>query len=389
MQVGYCGNVHPGQTLEEVKHNLTKYTLKVKAQVYPNRLMPIGLWLSATAAKELDEPECLLGFKDWLAEHGLLPYTLNGFPYGDFHQEIVKHDVYRPTWGDPSRMEYTIRLAEILDTLLPEGVDGTISTLPLAWPVEGNHSYAEDQQFWSSCAKHLKNCAERLDRIQQTSGRNIFVCIEPEPGCMLDTWDDVVGFFDQHLLADSKSADLIRKHIGVCHDVCHSAVMFEKQSTAVNEYKKAGIKIGKVQVSSAVAVDFESGDELNCNHKIEQLRGFAEPKYLHQTSIRTGDDIEFYEDLSIALDANPNPTGLWHVHFHVPIFSNEFDLIGTTQADIKHCVEAILQSNEPMPHFEIETYAWNVLPDHLKQDSLAEGIAKEITWFNELISAPI
>ena len=387
MQIGYCGNVHPGRTLEEVKQNLTKYSLDVKSQVRPKESMGIGLWLSATSAKELDDSNRLVQFRDWLAESGLLPFTLNGFPYGDFHQEVVKHDVYRPTWADPARLDYTVRLAEILNVLLPEGIDGTISTLPLGWPVDGGISNVDDEQFWKSSAQNLKTCAERLDNLAQTSGRNIFVCIEPEPGCILDTCDDVIAFFDQHLVVhDATINQMIRNHVGVCHDVCHSAVMFEEQTKAINDYAASDIKIGKVQVSSAVAVDFDSGTPDDRAAKLAQLSQFAEPKYLHQTSVEKDGQIAFYEDLNLAIDANgTTPTGQWRVHFHVPIFSKSLGVIGTTQPDIKKCVEAIQATGKPLPHFEIETYAWNVLPKGLNEDSLADGIAREIAWFDELV----
>ena len=383
MQTGYCGNVHPGKTIEEVKQNLASHALEVKAQVRPNKQMNIGLWLSATAARELDDREAMLEFRDWLAQRDLLPYTLNGFPYGDFHQEIVKLEVYKPTWAEQERLDYTVRLAEILNAILPTGIDGTISTLPLGWPINDGVSLIEDEQFWKSCAGNLKRCAQSLDRIEQETGRNIFVCIEPEPGCILDTWDDIVGFFDQHLLTGD-DAQLIQKHIGVCHDVCHSAVMFEQQATAISEYQKAGIKIGKVQVSSAVVVDFESGTTEQNQAKLQQLKGFAEPRYLHQTSVRVDDKTLFYQDLSEALRTHPDPQGQWRVHFHVPIFSPSFGPIGTSQSDIIKCVNAIEDSGEPLPHFEIETYAWNVLPEPLKESNLADGIAKEIAWFDNL-----
>ncbi len=388
IHIGYCGNVHPGRTIAEVKQNLTTYSLAVKSQVRPHQPMGIGLWLSATAARELDDQTRLFEFRDWLAESGLVPFTLNGFPFGDFHQDIVKHDVYRPTWAEPERLEYTVRLAEILNVLLPKGINGTISTLPLGWPVDGDKSNVDDELFWKSSARNLRACAERLDDLAQTSGRNIFVCLEPEPGCVLDTCEDVVGFFDQHLLSsDAPTNEMIRNHIGVCHDVCHSAVMFEKQSKAVTEFQQAGIRIGKVQVSSAVAVEFEDENSQDNIDRLKQLSSFAEPRYLHQTSVRDQAGQTFFEDLPDAIAAcADNPRGSWRVHFHVPIFSETLDLIGTTQADIRECIQAIQQSGEPMPHLEIETYAWNVLPLLFRQNSLADGIAKEISWFDQLMA---
>ncbi len=387
MQIGYCGNVHPGGTIDEVKQNLTQYSLNVKSQVRPDESMGIGLWLSATAARELDDRNRLFAFRDWLADSGLLPFTLNGFPYGDFHQDVVKHDVYRPTWADPQRLDYTVRLAEILNVLLPAGIDGTISTLPLGWPVDGNRSNVDDAQFWKSCSRNLRTCAEHLDQIAQSTGRNIFICLEPEPGCILDTCEDIVGYFDQHLLTDDNSTNRrIGNHIGVCHDVCHSAVMYEEQATAVRELAASGIRIGKVQVSSAVAVDFEAGSKEERLAKRQQLASFAEPRYLHQTTVRIGEQTTFYEDLHLALaESSEIPRGCWRVHFHVPVFLETLDLIGTTQHDIRKCIESVLTSGKPAPHFEIETYAWNVLPARLREDSLADGIAKEMAWFDSLL----
>lgn len=387
MHIGYCGNVHPGRTLQEVKQNLTKYSLDVKSQIRPQQSMGIGLWLSATAAKELEEPTILTEFRDWLAESGLVPFTLNGFPYGDFHQNVVKHDVYRPTWAQSERLDYTIRLAEILNVLLPEPVAGTISTLPLGWPTDSGKSNVDDESFWKACATNLQTCARHLDRLAQSTGRRTVVCIEPEPGCILDTCEDIVQFFEQHLTtSDPQSNEMIRNHIGVCHDICHSAVMFEEQVRAVQQYQRSGIRIGKVQVSSAVEVEFDRHSDSERSAMLEQLRGFAEPKYLHQTSTRIAGQHEFFEDLGLALEHHQQPAGMWRVHFHVPIFSQSLGNIGTTQSDIKACVDAIQSSGEPMPHWEVETYAWNVLPQSLRHDSLADGIAKEILWFDELLA---
>jgi hypothetical protein len=280
-------------------------------------------------------------------------------------------------------------MAEIQNVLLPPQIDGSISTLPLGWPVVGGKSNLDDQSFWNSCARNLKSCAERLDNLAQTSGRNICVCLEPEPGCVLDTCEDVVGFFDQNLLTgDTQSNQRIKKHIGVCHDICHSAVMFEEQSNAVDAFRLAGIRIGKVQVSSAVAVDFDAGDVNDRTAKLIQLRSFAEPKYLHQTSVLRNGQQTFFEDLHLALAAfGEHLEGQWRVHFHVPIFSSTLDAIGTTQSDIQKCIESIRKSGEPMPHLEIETYAWNVLPKSLRQESLADGIAKELKWFEQLMDS--
>ena len=87
---GYCTNVHAGATLDETRANLQAHAVEVKKQFSPARPMGVGLWLSAATAAELHGSAATQTFKDWLAERELVPYTLNGFPYGNFHQPVVK-----------------------------------------------------------------------------------------------------------------------------------------------------------------------------------------------------------------------------------------------------------------------------------------------------------
>jgi sugar phosphate isomerase/epimerase len=385
MQYGYCGNVHPGTTIEEIKRNLSEHALAVKAAVCPNAPLPFGLWLSNTAARELDDWDTLEQFRDWLNEHGLVPFTFNGFPFGDFHQDVVKHSVYLPTWADQARLTHTMRLADIQNVLLPEGQSASISTLPLGWP--SRPASAGDAQFLETCAANLREMARHLATIADSSGREIILCIEPEPGCVLDTCDDMTDFFQRHLLTgDHREDETTLRHIGVCHDICHSAVMFEDQSTAMKAYRNSGIRVGKVQVSSAIAVDFSNRSDDEIGTMIRQLESFVEPRYLHQTSVRVGGETTFYEDLPQAIQAvsgqpGGEPTGEWRVHFHVPIFSETLGLIGTSQSEIAACLDSMKLLGVECAHFEIETYAWNVLPAEWRTGNLADGIAEELRWF--------
>lgn len=394
---GYCCNVHSGVTIDEVKTNLDRYATEVKRQVSSEDPLRIGLWLSQSALLELETVAESEPFGGWLFERGLVPFTINGFPFGNFHQDIVKHDVYRPTWAEPSRLDYTVSLAKIQQQLLAQNVNWqeplqTISTLPLGWPEHyGENTFDTNPEFLNRCASQLRELVDRLSDLESSTGSQTMVCVEPEPGCVLDTARDIVRFFEQHLLTgDAIRDDRIRRHIGVCHDVCHSAVMFEDQLTAVRAYKSAGIAIGKVQVSSAVEVDFDS-DIANNAARLLQLTEFSEPKYLHQTSLQNSTEqaVQYFEDLPLALASQTNPQGTWKVHFHVPIFAQRLDLLNTTQHQISQFLDAIAAEDVQVPHFEIETYAWNVLPENQRflRGDLASGIAAEMKWFGELVNS--
>ena len=108
-QLAYCTNVHAGSDLDAMRANLAHHCLAVKQRFAPDQPMGVGLWVAAPAAKKLLQPQRLTEFSEWLAAEQLIPFTLNGFPYGDFHEPVVKHRVYHPTWFDPERVELHAR----------------------------------------------------------------------------------------------------------------------------------------------------------------------------------------------------------------------------------------------------------------------------------------
>jgi hypothetical protein len=377
---GYCTNVHANASLEKTRANLEKHALGVKRRISPSEPMGIGLWLSANAAQELVSSGQVADFAGWLREVGLVPFTMNGFPYGDFHESVVKHKVYQPTWYEPARLEYTLQLAEILDQLLPPGVEGSISTLPIAWPSRFGEPLAPSRL--QAAAVNLRKAAQGLAELEARVGRPVYVCVEPEPGCVLDTADDIAAFFQQYVLP-SGDERIIRRHLRVCHDICHSAVMFEDQAGALQKYQAAGIEVGKVQVSSAVGVDFDALPASERQGALELLRDkFVEPRYLHQSSVRDGGKTTLYEDLPLAV-AQAKPSGQWRTHFHVPIYWEGTRPFLTFRDQIQPCIQAVL-AHSNCRHFEVETYAWGVLPPELQHAELAEGIAQEMEWFRNL-----
>ncbi len=389
IRTGYCLNIHPGTTLASVKSNLETHSHDVKAQVCPDSPLGVGLWLSDTVSRELncmnaiDPLRAAREFGLWLSDRGFLPFTLNGFPFDDFHQDVVKHSVYLPTWADSRRLEYTIRLAEIHAAMLPgHETCGSVSTLPLGWRIKDGD--ATNAGFLTSCAAQLRTLAVRLESLERETGKTIRIAIEPEPGCVFDRAIHVADFFKEYLL-DGANDDTVLNYIGVCHDVCHSAVMFESQEDAIAAYTNAGIRVNKVQISSAIESEFDNASREKIDAMERQLTAFAEPRYLHQTSIWMDSRLQFHEDLPIALAAQHTKSGTWRVHFHVPIFVEQYNDIGTTQSEIIGLMRAIKKHQPDTTDYEIETYAWNVIPGELQEDTVVRSVARELEWFEELV----
>lgn len=377
--LGYCTNVHAGTDYASTLENLERYAVPVKAKVSPDAPMGIGLWLPASTAEEVIEENRIPEFRAWLEDRGLMVFTMNGFPFGDFHKDVVKHDVYLPTWAEPERLDYTLNCVEILTGLLPDGAEGSISTLPVGWPDEHG-----SEEVLELAAVNLLELVRRLAHHESDTGHCIHIDIEPEPGCLFDTSNNIIHFFQQFLLGRGLDEDIFR-HLRVCHDVCHAAVMGETQADILKAYQDAGLKIGKVQLSSAVKCEFSTLKPAEIGHALTQLSQFQEERYLHQTMLQDTEIPEqsiLFEDLPHALKAlNDLPIEFitLRTHFHVPIFLDRFGLLQATQQDVVECLQ-LIDAHSDCRHFEVETYAWNVLPKELQATDLADGIAQEMQW---------
>src|SRR5688572_20706519 len=190
LPLSYCTNVHPGRSVAEVEKGLDEYTVAVHERF--GAPLAAGLWLARPVADELAAaPDALKRFGDGLRRRGLTCHTLNAFPYGDFHSDRVKENVYLPDWSQPQRRAYTERCATILAELLPERVsEGSISTLPL-----GFKGFDHPPDFQDRCIDQLSSVARFLADLRQRTGKTVRLGIEPEPLCLLETTQETVAFF--------------------------------------------------------------------------------------------------------------------------------------------------------------------------------------------------
>jgi sugar phosphate isomerase/epimerase len=396
IHLSYCSNVHPGENWKDTFGQLKLHIPELKKRLKPDGPFGIGLRLSANAAEELLQPDKLDSFKSWLSDEDLYVFTLNGFPYGNFHGEHLKDNVYKPDWSHKERFTYTSRLIDILAELTPSGMDGSISTSPITYKYWG-HSHSEKEEIIQKSCEYMASLAGRMAEIHEKNGKEIHIAIEPEPDCQLENSRETIDYFvtdlfpkgSKHLAEEkniirAEAEEIIRKHIGVCYDTCHFALEFEHPVRSVAEFRAAGIRISKTQISAALKVKL--GDPSNREKISGQLQKFAEPVYLHQTIERHANgSIHQYRDLPEALEnIHQTEAEEWRVHFHVPVFHREFNGLSSTQNEIKESLN-VLTDPKVCTHFEIETYTWDVLPDHLKAD-LTDSIEREFRWTLDTIN---
>ncbi|MGN6603558.1 MAG: metabolite traffic protein EboE [Ginsengibacter sp.] len=390
----YCTNIHPGESWKDHFASIKKYFPVIKEKVSPEAQMGIGLRLSNEASVESIEKENLADFKHWLKEQNAYVFTMNGFPYGGFHNVIVKDKVHQPDWTTPERVDYTLRLFHLLSSLLPAEMDGGVSTSPLSY-----RHWFKSPEALADCretaTKNVIHIAEELIRIQNNTGKLLHLDIEPEPDGVMETGEEFLDWFENDLLrlgipvikekfkvSGHHAEDLLKEHIRLCYDVCHFAIGYEPHTKMINEMLEHGIKIGKIQISAALKCNLEKADRKEIQQNFEK---FNEPVYLHQVVARmTNESLLRYPDLPQAIHDIQNPAVKeWRAHYHVPIFTDSFGVLSSTNDDIVQVLS--LQKEKPYTnHLEVETYTWDVLPSQLKLP-LADSVARELDWLKQII----
>lgn len=391
----YCSNIHAGESWDDHFKQLKEHIPAVKKQVSPDKPFGIGLRLSNMASIELLEGKNIGLFQQWLHDNDCYVFTMNGFPYGGFHHTAVKDKVHAPDWTTAEREAYTIRLAQILSVLLPDGMDGGISTSPLSYRFW--HTTEQMPAVFEKSTLHLLAVLDQLIQIKQSTGKSIHVDIEPEPDGLLGEGKEFTDWYIQYLLplgipyiaklfgcSDDIAAFHIKEHIQLCYDICHFAICYEDHAEMIKQIQKLGIKTGKIQISAALKAELPAEPEKRAP-VIESFERFNEPTYLHQVvAMQKNGALKRYADMPDALaDADNTEVTEWRAHFHVPLFVEGYGVLQCTQKDIAQ-VLSIHRQQPFTAHLEIETYTWEVLPDD-KRLPLTQSIVREMQWVMGLL----
>lgn len=367
--LAYCTNIHPAESWEETWQVLKNHTLKVRDRVAkPAEPYAIGLRLSALAATELLENDNLQIFRDWLEQENCYVFTINGFPYGSFHGTRVKEKVYQPDWTSGERLSYTNKLFTIIARLVPEGVEGSVSTLP--------GSFKEFHADEAPIFKNLEACAKHIETLCREYNRDLHLGLEPEPLGHFENTAETLAFFER-FLGSVSDPGLIKRRIGINYDACHFALEFDDCHASLDSLRNAGLRISKIHLSSALEFDPTSPVAL------EAIRAFDEPTYLHQVIVSDANgNLTRFKDLPDFLQSaicNLQSAAKGRIHFHIPLYSDPQTPLESTRSHATEAIEYLRANPGFCSHFEIETYTWGVLPGEL-QIPVEDQIAREYDW---------
>jgi hypothetical protein len=381
----YSTLVHPGDTWEDMWNSLITYVPKVKARVSPNDPFGVSLRLSASSANTLaNSPAEREKLKKFLADNDMYLYTVNAFPYGPFKNTVVKEQVYEPDWRSEERTQYTINVADVLADVVPENVEPSIQSAPL-----GFKPNVKGKADVDSFTQHVLRVTAHLVHLAQTKNRTVRLALEPEPYCFLETTEETIDYFTDHLYTGKAATELakltglpiaeafiaLRTHVGIVFDICHQALEYEDISVSLQRLVDAGIPIFKLQEAAAMRVP-------RVTQKIvDTLHRYAETIYLTQTMQMKNNQITRFLNLEDAFKSwKDDPSEQeWRIHFHVPVFLDDLGEFGTTRFAIEDALK-FHKANPLSRHLEIETYTWDVLPDNLKTGDIVDYVCREIEW---------
>ena len=383
IDLGYCTNIHRGETWEETFDGLQRYTDEVRKRVSPDQPYGIGLRLGHDACRELaSDAASKDSFRRWLDERNAYVFTINGFPYGKFHGSRVKEQVYAPDWTTMERLDYTKHLFDLMTELSPEGQAISVSTVPGSF--KGFIKPGTRQEQLEAIYHNLTACADHIESLREKTGRDIHLGLEPEPLCLFETSEETIEFFDGYLSGrESDERSRILSNIGVNYDTCHLAIEYEDPGASVEVLLDAGIRISKIHLSSAL--------KLTPNpDSVKRLAAFQDEVYLHQVVVRSGDSVTHrFEDLPDAFswfeENSANAGDEWRVHFHVPLHARAVEYFDDTRDQISGVFQLLKEAASRdgklfCQHFEMETYTWEVLPEEIRDRDVVDQLEAEYGW---------
>jgi hypothetical protein len=393
--LAYSTLVHPGDTWEEMRHSVETFAPAVKSRVSPDAPYGLSLRISAASAETLtrDDHE-RARFRRWLDDHDIYVYTVNAFPYGPFKGRIVMEQVYEPDWSTEDRVRYTTQVADILAEITPASVAPSIQSAPLAFRPKVTR--AEDVDLLT---ENLLRVVAHLIALERRTGRRVKLALEPEPYCFLETTEETVRYFREHIwsaagtrrltrltgLPASEVAGLVRRHLGVVFDICHQSVQFEDIAASLRLLHDSGLPIFKFQAAAALRVPDVTPAA------VEALTAFTDTIYLSQTTESRDGQLTRRLNLSDAIDAwhaDPGGEREWRTHFHVPVFLDDLGEFRTTRPQIETALS--VHADTPLSdHLEIETYTWDVLPAHLKTGDITDYVTRELEWLRDTLLAMV
>ena len=296
----------------------------------------------------------------------------------------MKEQVYEPDWRTEERTRYTMNVADILADVCPPGIAPSIQSAPL-----GFKPRATGNDVIAAYTNNVLRVVAHLIALEAKTGRTVRLALEPEPFCFLETTDETIAYFRDHLYSGASVEKLaklahipideanaaLRRHLGIVYDICHQAVEYEDIAASLQKLVDAGVPVFKLQEAAALHIPQVT------QTAVDTLKRYAKTIYLTQTLEKKDGKLTKYlnvDDAIAAFENDPGPRE-WRTHIHVPVFLDDLGQFRTTRFAIADALR--LHKEKPISrHLEVETYTWDMLPESAKSNDIVDYICRELEW---------
>lgn len=385
--ITYCSNIFHEKSTQKLLFKLMEYVSFIRTNLKKKKF-GLGLCLSNNILKNLSKKKNLKYLNEWMQKNNLYISSINGFVYTNFHQKNIKEKIYYPDWSTKKRFNYTKNIIEFIKKNETKINDISISTSPVSfkkWVKKHDQKYI---LFYSSIS--FVKLLKVMIIIKNNTHKHIHLDIEPEPACLIESIKDFIDFYFEWV---KKNANYYLKntyprinyhtkqHINLCYDICHFSVNYEKHEDVIKIIKEKKIKIGKVQISSAIEIASDKNNLINLK---KELKFLTTSQFLHQnTTIDVNNNIvNKNTDIEILLNSNFLNTKT-RIHCHMPIYLDTYkEKLNTTQKDTKNALTHIMRYLN-VKHLELESYTYDMILKKEKFQSILKEYLLLINWIKK------
>ena len=385
MQIVHAGAIRPIGSFADIEASVRENLVPINRAISGSA--PVGISVRLSQAALVDPQLNAANLKALLGEHGLYVAGMSAVSM----RSGAKQQIHDPDWRTEERLGFMFGATNLLAEVAGEdGVELGITTNAFS------HRSWLDVDFpgnWAALTLNLVRAVQHVATIRERTGTTIHIDLEAEPGSVLRDTDDIVRFYQHWLLTrgaamlsdrmhltEGTAADVLLRHVRLALDTAHAAVVWEDAATSLDRFADVGIRIGRLQVSAALAADIpaEPRDRADL---LAHLQALGSDKLLQQVvAARDGVIVARYDDLPEAIAAIDGAAGeTWRIHTHAPVLADRYGGWKSTRAATADWLREIAARGTDVGMIELRSANWEVVPAD-DRGSVAEMVAREAAW---------
>ena len=168
----------------------------------------------------------------------------------------------------------------------------------------------------------------------------------------------------------------MRDYMGIVFDIGHQSVGYEDIPASLHKLVAAGVPIVKLQEAASMHIPEVTQET------VDALQSFAKTIYLSQTCQKKDGKMTWFLNLEDAFEAwYKIPGRASGARISTCRCSSPISAAASARRASRWKQALAVHKQTPLStHLEIETYTWDVLPDHLKTGDIVDYVTRELEW---------